>query len=211
MNYYHPKEEVLGSEFIFNRVYCVEINWSNSLDFEPKLYDCSFDHAMSGLDVYVICLKNGVLPDEKDLVFYNNFSNTDESIEGDYGYCYADYPGFDQCFWIIPSKLTEKYDEILFVIGRPKTRNEKNTNWIDHDLVRKVTDEICYVDCKILQWENEYHTIRNIKFEYNKNGATVLFKFEKNNSCWTIDLSHNIYNNGLKEIIEKHSNMHYNV
>jgi len=39
---------------------------------------------------------------------------------------------------------------------------------------------------------------------FNAHGAIVLFKFVKNNDIWTIDFSHNIYYNGLQEIIEKH-------
>lgn len=199
-------EEFVCSEFTFSEVRGVELTWVDSLNPEPKLYDCSFDDAMSGLDVYAICLKNGILPDETSLLFYNNISNSDDSISGDFNYCYVDYPGFDQCFFLSPDKLNIKYDEIIFAIGRPKTRNEKKTNWIDHELVKKVTDETCYVNCRIKKdSSNEYITIKNIDYKYNLYGAIVLFKFVNINGDWTIDLSHNIYFNGLQEIIEKYS------
>jgi stress response protein SCP2 len=199
-------EEFICSEFNFSVVSSVELTWIDSLNPEPKLLDCSFDVVMSGLDVYVICLKNGILPDEKSLIFYNNFSNSDESISGDFNCCYFAYPGFDQSFFLRSNKLNNIYDEIIFAIGRPKTHNEKNIDWIDCELVKKVTDEICYVDCKIKKSHtNEYIAINNIQYEFNKYGAIVLFKFQKYNNNWKIDLSHNIYKNGLQEIIEKHS------
>lgn len=201
MNYNFPKEEVLGSEFIFNHVNRVEINWTCGLDFEPKLLDCTLSNRV--LDVYALCLKNGFLPDETSLIYYNNSSNSDNSITGDYNIdCYRD-PGFDQMFSLNPNKIDIKYDEIIFFIGRPQTRNNKNKNWIDHELVKEVKDEICYVNCMI-QCGREYLEIKNIKYEYNKFGATVLFRFLKNNESWNLDLKHYIYNNGLIEIIEKH-------
>lgn len=193
-------EEFVCLEFNFSEVHSVELTWSESLNIEPKLYDCSFDDAMSGLDVYALCLKNGFLPDKTSLLFYNNSSNSDDSIRGDFGYCYLKDPGFDQCFFLCPDKLNIKYDEIVFAIGRPKTTNEKNSNWIDHEIVKKVADETCYVDCRI----NKHIKIKNIEYKYNAHGAIVLFKFVKNNNNWTIDLNHNIYYNGLQEIIEKH-------
>ena len=58
----HTKmEEFVCSEFAFLEVRSVELTWVDSLNPESKLYDCSFDDAMSGLDVYVICLKNGLV------------------------------------------------------------------------------------------------------------------------------------------------------
>lgn len=204
MNYHHPEEEeVLGQEFIFNHVYRVEINWSCSLDFEPKLYDCSFDDAMSGFDVGLICLKNKKFPDDKSLIFYNNSSNAENSIFGDYDTCYTHYPGFDQMFTLNPNKIDEKYDEIIFFISRPQTKNNKDKNWIDHKLVKEVKDEICYVNCEI-QCGIGYIKINNIKYEYNKFGATVLFRFLKNIEVWNLNLKHDIYSNGLIEIIENH-------
>lgn len=199
-------EEFVCSEFAFLEVRSVELTWVDSLNPESKLYDCSFDDAMSGLDVYVICLKNGLLPDVKSLLYYNNNSNSDDSISGDFNYCYNHYPAFDQCFYLRPDKLNIKYDEIIFAIGRPKTHNEKTPNWIDHELIKKVTGEVCYVNCRIKKGSNNEHiTINNIEYKYNLYGAMVLFKFLNNNDNWTIDLSHNNYNNGLQEIIEKHS------
>lgn len=199
-------EEFICFEFNFSEVQSVELIWVDSLNAEPKLYDCSFDDAMSGLDVYALCLKNGFLTDETSLIFYNNSSNFDDSIKGDFDCCYYAYPGFDQCFSLRPDKLNIKYDEIIFAIGRPKATNEKNVKWIDHEIVKKVVDETCYVDCRIKKhFSNEYITLKNIEYKYNAHGAIVLFKFVKNNDIWTIDLSHNIYYNGLQEIIEKHS------
>ena len=198
-------EEFVCCEFNFSEVHSVELTWVDSLNPEPKLYDCSFDDAMSGLDVYALCLKNGLLPDKTSLIFYNNSSNSDDSITGDFDTCYYEYPGFDESFSLRPDKLNIKYDEIIFAIGRPKTTNEKNAKWIDHEIVKKVVDETCYVNCRIkTNFSNEYITIKNIEYKYNAHGAIVLFKFVKNNDIWTIDLSHNIYYNGLQEIIEKH-------
>ena len=54
-------EEFICFEFNFSEVQSVELIWADSLNAEPKLYDCSFDDAMSGLDVYALCLKNGKL------------------------------------------------------------------------------------------------------------------------------------------------------
>jgi hypothetical protein len=203
MNNHHPKEEVLGPEFIFHQVKNVEINWSNSLGFEPKLYDCSFDEAESGFNIGVICLKNKNFADDKSLIFYNNTSNTENSIYGDYDNSYFAYPGFDQMFTLNPNKIDEKYDEIVFYIFRPQTRNNKDKNWIDHDLVKEVKDKICYVNCEI-RCGREYIKIKNIKYEYNKFGAIVLFRFSKIKDVWNLNLKHDIFNNGLIEIIELH-------
>ena len=203
MNYFDKKEEISGPEFIFNQVTNVEINWSNSLVFKPKIYDCSFDDASSELDVGVLCLKNKKFVDLESLIFYNNSSNAENSILGDYGYCYLFYPGFDQIFSLNPNKIDMKYDEIIFYISRPQTINSKDKNWIDHELVREMKDEICYVNCRI-RCGSEYIVIKNIKYAYNKFGASVLLRFSKNYEGWNLNLEHDVYNNGLFEIIEKH-------
>ena len=203
MNYHNQKEEELVPGFIFNYGIDVTINWSCSLDFEPKLYDCSNDDIMSGFDVGVICLNNKNFTDDESLIFYNNSSNAENSIWGDYDFRYADYPGFDQMFTLNPNKIDEKYDEIIFFICRPQTRNNKDKNWIDHEQIKEVKDEVCYVNCEI-QCRSEYIKIKNIKYEYNKFGAIVLFRFLKNYEGWKLNLKHDIYNNGLIEIIEKY-------
>lgn len=53
---------------------------------------------MAGLDIYVLCLHNGVLSDEDSLLFYNNPSNKDDGIVGDYNTRYANFPGWDHFF-----------------------------------------------------------------------------------------------------------------
>ncbi len=200
----HKKEEtIIGRELNLHETRFVEISWTDDLEFEPKLFDCSFDDAMEGLDVYALCLNSGFLTNEKNILFYNNFSNIDNSLLGDYGYCYLDYPGFDQCFTLIPNQLATKYDEILFLIGRPQSREPKNKSWINKDLLKDAVNEKCYISVTIKKISGESYTIKNIKYDYNIYGAMVLFGFKKNNNLWSLNISHDFYLNGLSEIIEK--------
>ena len=55
----------------------IQINWSQSFDEAPKMYDCSFDVAMHGLDLYALELKNDIIPDESSLLFYNSEIKTE--------------------------------------------------------------------------------------------------------------------------------------
>ncbi len=116
----NDKEKLIGEDFDFFDTKFVEVNWSDYLASEPQLFDCSFDDAMSGLDVYALCLNLGLMPDEKSLLFYNNYSNSTKSLEGDYDRRYGDMPDFDQCFILNPQNLDKEFDEILFIIGRHK-------------------------------------------------------------------------------------------
>jgi hypothetical protein len=107
-------------------------------------------------------------------------------------------------FLLNPNKLAESYDEILFFIGRPKSRNTNSENWIDQNLVKNVSDLKCYVNCLIKKDCDERISLKNIEYDYNRNGALVLFSFKCNNGKWDLDLSQNFYFNGLNEIVEKH-------
>ena len=44
-------------------------------------------------DIYVVCLKNGILPYEKSILYYNKYSTEENSLI---------YPGCDQSFIINP-------------------------------------------------------------------------------------------------------------
>ncbi len=205
MNIEDKKEEIIGTEFQFHKLRSIDVNWTNSLSFEPKLDDCSINDSIEGLEIYVVCLKNGVLPDDKSILFYNNYSTEENSLIGDYGTMYCVYPGCDQSFTIYPELIGNKYDEILFIIGRPKSNNSKEDNWIDQDQVKDVVDEICFIDCKIDTTRSVgYISINNIRYEYNKYGAMVQFSL-KNNDNWELNLSHALYTDGLFEIVAKHS------
>ena len=205
MNKKENKEELIGEDFDFFETKFIEVTWSDYLASEPKLFDCSFDDAMSGLDVYALCLNLGFMPDEKSLLFYNNYSNLTKSLEGDYDWRYGDMPDFDQCFILNPQNFDKEFDEILFIIGRPKTKNSTSKAWIDSNQIKDVIEEICLVDCKIRAKNGiDYLMIRNIKYEYNKYGAMVLFGVKKIDDSWIIDLSHYQYLNGLSDIIERH-------
>ncbi len=198
-----PREEIIGGNlFNFSGTTIFDFNWSNSMERELKLFDCSFDDAMNGLDFYVLCLTQGILADDRSLVFYNNCSNADKSLFGDYGTIYATYPGFDQRFVLNSINSNDKYDEILFFIARPLTSNLNCKSWIDHDLVKDVADEKCFIDCTIRNNFDHQMIIKNIEFDYNKSGAMVLISLIKNNNSWSLNLSHDVYLNGLNEIIE---------
>ena len=197
-------EEVSEIKIEFHDINRIEINWSDSIKDEPKLVDCSFDDAMSGLDIYVLCLMNNIFPDEKSILFYNNYSNSDESIIGDYNIIHCTYPGYDQSFSLNTKKIDDKYDQILFVIGRPKTRTLNSENWIDQNLVKDVKNEKCFIECSINRKNSSPVIIVNIEYEYNKFGSLVLFEFKKANDSWKLIKNHITYTNGLKEIIEKH-------
>lgn len=207
MDIIHFKEKTEDNEFNFKDISFVEIDWSDSLHFEPKLHDCSLNDAMSGFDIYVLCLNEGVFPDNRSLLYYNNSSNSDNSISGDFNTFYTVHPGYDQCFQLNPQILSQKYDEVIFVIGRPKTKNTTNINWIDHSLVKEVSDEICYVNCRLVKTlkKNMHINLKNIEFAYNKNGALILFRIVKTDENWKLDLSHHTFYDGLSELFNKYS------
>lgn len=197
------------SKFNFLRVRSIELNWIESLKPQNKYTDYSIYGKTPRLDVYVLCLKNGFFPDEKSLIFHNNCSNSDKSISSDFDIIHSHYPGHDRCFYLKPDQLNDKYDEIIFVIGRPRTENKINTIFNDYEHEKKVTNEICYVDCRFnTAYSRGYVKIKNIAYNCYKYKDMVLFKFVKHNNNWAIDLGHNIYNNGFQEIIiEKHTNL----
>lgn len=204
------EKKVEDHKFNFRYLHEIDINFTNSLEFFPELKNCSKQDSEYGFEIYVICLKNGILPDNSSLLYYNNYSTIDKSIAGDYGTMYADYPDYDRSFEINPELIDKMYDEIIFLIGRPKSYVSKNEEWIHQDLVKDVIEDFCFVECKLL-FADQIHScisISKIKYEYNKFGAMVLFSLKKNNNQWNLNLKNKTYTNGLFQIVVKHNKMH---
>ncbi len=181
----------------------VEISWTDDLKLNPSLYDCSFDDGLNGFDCYVICLKNNLMPNDKSLVFYNNESTTEGGILGLYNFntMTCQYPGFDTSFSIDTKKLKNIYDEIIFIIGRPKSCNPKCSSWIDHDKIEKFKHEICSVDSKLILSNGISYNTKSIVFEYNKYGAMSLFCLKDIDNKWVVEYDQKLFKDGLSEIL----------
>jgi stress response protein SCP2 len=200
------EEQLFDLQFDFTKKCLVQINWSASFGSEgPKLYDCSFDAAMAGLDIYVIGLKNDLMPDESSLLFYNSahktetgeICNKDKSIvQGE------NYDDYDTIISIDFNTLKSNYDKILFLIGRPYTDTPNFINWIDEKRIKKVINESNYVDCFV----NDSLVVQNINYCYNQNGAMTLFEFRSTNNEWVFNINHDMFKQGLNEIIKKYHN-----
>lgn len=196
---------VIGSEFIqefelteFNNV---EISWTDDLELNPSLYDCSFDDGMNGFDCYAICLKNNLMPNDKSLVFYNNESTSEGGILGLYNFYTVQYPGFDTSFSIDSKKLKNIYDEIIFFIGRPKNCNPNCSSWIDHEKIEKFKHEKCTVDSKLISSNGISYNTKSIVFEYNKYGAMSLFCLKDIDNKWVVEYDQKLFKDGLSEIL----------
>lgn len=199
---------VIGHDFLkdidLTELHRVEISWSDNLNLDPSLFDCSFDDGMYGFDCYAICLKNNLMPNDKSLVFYNNESTSEGGIWGFYMcnlFLPTKYPGFDTSFSIDSNKLTTIYDEIIFVIGRPKCCNPKCSSWIDHVKIENFKHEKCTVDTKLILSHGISYNTKSIVFEYNKYGAISLFCLKHIDNKWIIEYDQKLFNDGLSEIL----------
>ena len=212
------EEQLFDLEFDFTKKCLIQINWNASFGSEiMKTYDCSFDDTYSGLDIYVIGLKNDLMPDDSSLLFYNSehkteageICNKDKSIvchQGiDINECFdedweGNYDVYDTIISIDFNAIKRSYDQILFIIGRPSTDTPNSNNWIDEKRIKKVINEANYIDCFI----NDSLVVQNIIYSYNQNGAMTLFEFKSTNNEWGLNINHDIFKQGLKEIIEKY-------
>ena len=196
---------VIGNEFLedidLTDLHSVDISWSNYLNTDPSLFDCSFDDGMNGFDCYAICLKNNLMPNDKSLVFYDNESTSEGGILGSYNYSFYQDPGFDTSFSIDSKKLKTIYDEIIFVIGRPKICNPKISSWIDHVKIEKFKHEKCTVNSKLILRNGISYNTKSIVFEYNKYGAMSLFYLKDIDNKWVIEYDQKLFKDGLSEII----------
>jgi len=152
------------------------------------------------LELYVLGLLNNEIPDYRSLVFYNNESNINNSIIGDFGCCYLHYPGFDREFNIELYKINSIYDRVVFLIGRPMTNNDKCHSWINYKMVENVKKEVSQVACHI----NGKLVLKNKNYQYNQFGAMTLFELCKSNDIWELDFNDKTYKQGLNEIIEQY-------
>jgi hypothetical protein len=190
------KEELIGSEFNFNETTIVEIELNHNLGSDDKLDESSFVDSMHRFDVYAICLNNGYMKNEKDLLYYDKFSNNDNSLSHSEGISCLFNPGNKQLFNLDIKKLAVKYDEVLFFIGRKQ---------INDEFIENAAGEIYYIDCTL---EKDFlsgsFTIKNIKYDYNKYEAMLLFGLKNSNEIWRLDLNHVVYKNGINELIAKY-------
>lgn len=222
------KEELLFEPKLdFTKKCKIQINWlKNPEEVFASMSDCSGDDVLSGpFDVFVVGLYGEKIPDKSSLLYYRSeyrtqigeICNKDKSIichtgmysiecchkcgELEWNDCKCEYDeDFDTIISIDFNKL--KYDKLLFLIGRPKTDTPNHDNWIDENRVFK--DEInavSYVDCYI----NDSLIIQNINFHFNLNGAMTLFEIVKTNNKWKVNVNHNKFKQGLKDIIWRYA------
>jgi stress response protein SCP2 len=197
--------EQLLKAFRSNKVKSIQFDWSNDLDFEPKLPDCAVNGEFQGMDIYILCLKDSYLPDENSILFYNNPRNSQNTIDGDFGHvCFLHHPGYDEDIRLDLNALSRDYDQILFLIGRPKAYREDCETWIDYSLVENCKEDICNVRCSFYLSDLESPCV-NFKFEYNKVGAMVLFELKLQNGFWEFRNNNKCYENGLQEIVAKYN------
>jgi stress response protein SCP2 len=194
----------------------IQINWTQSLEEAPKMYDCSFDDAMYGLDLYALELKDERMLDDSSLLFYNSVTKTDygkitsniKSIICNQGISLNE--GFndndeidekhDGIFIVDLSKIELSVNKLIFFIGRPKTDSEQSELWIDKNRVSNVLNERAYVDIFI----NEKLVKSSCPYHYNKYGALRILELENYSGNWKINLDNQIFENGLQEIINQY-------
>lgn len=135
----------------------VQINWTQSLEDAPKMYDCSFDDAMCGLDLYALELKDEKMLDDSSVLFYGSLIKTDkgkitsnlkgiicnQGISMDEGFNdnYKIDENYDGIFIVDISKIELSANKLSFFIGRPKTNNEQSELWIDKKRADRVLNE----------------------------------------------------------------------
>ena len=194
----------------------IQINWSHSVKEGPKMYDCSFDDAMSGLDLYALELKNEKMLDDSSLLFYNSKIKTDngkitsnnksiicqQGMSLDEGFNDNDEINekYDGIFIVDFSKIELSANKLIFLIGRPKTNNEQSELWIDSNRVRNVLNEKAYVDVFI----NERLIKSYCPYYYNRSGALRILELENHFGNWKINLDNHIFEDGLQEIINQY-------
>jgi stress response protein SCP2 len=193
----------------------IRIDWSSKVNEALKLYDCDFDSAMSGLDIYGILVtdKKKIL-NESDLLFWNSkntntlnqITSSDNSVTCKQGILESDEfandfeSNVDGVFEIDLDLVNNNIQEIMFFIGRPPAR-DNNNDWINESLLKKVKNEFVSVDVSI-EGENIKYSIN---YYYNKNGAITILLLKRNKDKWYIsDYKQNEeYKNGLSEILNK--------
>ena len=194
----------------------IQINWSQNIDEALKMYDCSFDAAMSGLDLYALELKNEKMLDDSSLLFYNSEIKTDNGKITTNNKSIICYQGislnegfdgndeinekYDGIFYVDLSKIESSADKLIFLIGRPKTDSEQSELWIDNSRVRNVLNEKAYVDVFI----NERLIKSSCPYYYNKCGALKILELKNSSGNWKINLDNQIFENGLQEIINQY-------
>lgn len=192
----------------------IRIDWSSKVNEALKLYDCDFDSAMSGLDIYGILLTDKKILNEFDLLFWNSknkntlnqITSSDNSVTCKQGILESDELSnefdseIDGVFEIDLNLVNSNIQEIILFIGRPPAR-DNNNDWINESLIKKVKEEFVNVDVSIEDENIKY----SIKYYYNKNGAITILLLDKNKDKWYVsDYKQNeVYKNGLFEIINK--------
>jgi hypothetical protein len=190
------KEELIGSEFNFNETTIVEIELNHNIESDAKFNESSFVDEMHRFEIFAVCLNKGQMLNEKSILYYNKFSNNENSLSLSEGISCLYNPDNKHLFSLDIKKLAVKYDEILFFTGRTQTNAE---------FIENVADEIYYIDCTLEKdFLSDSFTIKNIKYDYNKFGTMLLFGLENSNENWCLDLNHVVYKSGINEIIEKY-------
>ncbi len=190
------KEELIGSEFNFNETTIVEIELNHNLGSDDKLDESSIVDAEHQFEIYAVCLNKGQMLNEKSIIHYNKILNQDNSLSLSEGISCLFKPDNKQLFSLDVKKIALTYDEVLFFVGRPQTSDV---------FIENVDDEICYVDCTLERdFLSDSITIKNIKYDYNNYCAMLLFGLKNSNVSWRLDLSHDVYKNGLNEVIDKY-------
>jgi hypothetical protein len=208
------KEDIFNLETDFSKECTVQINWSHSLQEAPNLFDCSFDDAMHGFDLYAIELKNETMPNDSSLLFYNSKNrNENGKITNKNGsiICYQGVDlneggidknesneKYDGIFLVNFDSIGTSADRLMFFIGRPKTNSENCKHWIDSTRVKKVLNEKVDVEIFI----NDKLVKTNCQFHYNKWGALKILELYNDSKSWKIMTDNQIFQNGLQEIIE---------
>lgn len=194
----------------------IQINWTQSLEEAPKMYDCSFDDAMLGLHLYALELKDERMLDESSLLFYNSVTKTDngkitsniKSIICNQGINLNeginDNDEIDEKYdgiFIVDLSATElSVNKIIFFIGRPKNNSEQSELWIDKYRVGNVLNERANVDVFI----NTILVKSSCPYHYNKYGALRILELENYSGNWKINLDNQIFENGLQKIINQY-------
>lgn len=176
----------------------ITFNWSDSLSIRINMPDVSPHDQF--LRVYAVGLNQGKLPDARSLLYYNNMSNKNQSLSGDYGYSYYEYIGHDRHIDVKLDQLNPIYDRVLFIVGRPKAEHSEEEIWINEKLVEGAKNERSKVVCKI----NGKSVIEDTNFYYNQFGAITLFELCKSNDIWELKKNDQTYKGGLNEIIDEY-------
>lgn len=189
------------------------IDWQSYNDEPLKLYDCDFDAAMSGLDVYALLLNNErQLLSNSDFLYWGSefktenqlITSSDNSLVCLQSYSFYQNEEKDSAskFELHFDKINNNISEIIFIVGRPQQR-EQNDKWMDSKILRKVQNEFVdiFINIELINYS------RTIKYFYNKFGAVEVLSIVKKQNKWVVNSKENYieYTNGLFEVLNNHT------